>query len=364
MNCFFGKMTRLKILHFKVFLLLFLIGWGGSFSCHGQVLNTDSLLQKTQETIDAILFRTHDTNYIKDYSEELALYGLSQIKLNNVGVFDRNNNNSLIYTPESRGFIGIGGSYKYLGLELALNIDPFNNQKVEDRFFDFQASIFTRKDFIEAVLQYYYGYRLVSVTSGLVVPPREQFRDDMRTINLGLQFYHVFNYGKFSLRAPFLMTQHQKKSAGSLIGGANFVFFVLDGDSSIIPPSQDINFGQELQIQDLNVIGLATNWGYIHTFSWWKKFFLTLSIMPGISLNAGDYYSDQRNFISPHITFSTKTMNALGYNSRRLFGGFRFLGDVFAVRTEKRQNILISRGRFKFFAGWRFRNKKSGSPKI
>ena len=100
-------MTRLKIHKLKVLAILFIIGWSSAFSSYSQVLNTDSLLQKTQETIDAILFRTHDTNYIKDYSDELALYGLSQVKLNNVGVFDRNNNNSLIYTPESRGFVGI-----------------------------------------------------------------------------------------------------------------------------------------------------------------------------------------------------------------------------------------------------------------
>ena len=324
----------------------------------GQTLNTDSLIQKTQDAIDKLLYKTQDTNYIKDYSDELALYLLSQLKLNNFGVWDRNSNSLLWYTPSQRSFIGIGGSYKWFGLEIAFNVDPFNRQSEELRFFDFQASAFTRKDFIEAALQYYYGYQIAGYSPSTIPLTESSYeRGDIRTINLGLQFYHVFEYGKFSLRAPFLMTQFQKKSAGSVIGGANFALFIMDADSSVVPRELYTEFNPQLRLRDLNFMGLATNWGYIHTFVY-KKFFFTLSAMPGISLNAGDYFADSRTFISPHLAFSFKTMNAIGYNSRRFFTGFRFLGDLITVRVESKLNYLISRGRLKFYIGWRFKNKK------
>ncbi len=345
----------------RFYFTLFSIGClFGSQPTYSQTFNTDSLIQRTRETIDNILYKTQDTNYIRDYSDELALYLLSQLKLNNFGVWDRNNNNSITYTPENRGFIGLGMSYKWLGLELAFNVDPLNRQDEDPIFFDFQASAFTRKDFIEATLQYYYQYRINDYSSDIPVANQEYNRNDIRTINLGLQFYHVFSYDKFSLRAPFLMTQLQKKSAGSVIGGANFYMFIMDADSTIIPPELNMEFHPQLQLQDLNAIGLSTNWGYIHTFSWWKKFFLTLSAMPGISLNAGDYFTNTRTLIDPHLAFSFKTMNAVGYNSRRFFTGFRFIGDLNFMRVEPKLHTLISRGRLKFYIGWRFKNRKKG----
>ncbi len=110
-------------------------------------------MQWTQGAIDKLLYKTQDTNYIKDYSDELALFLLSQLKLNNFGAWDREQGSFLWYTPENRSFIGLGGSYKFVGIELAFNVDPLNQQEEDVRFFDFQASAFTRKDLIEAFIQ-------------------------------------------------------------------------------------------------------------------------------------------------------------------------------------------------------------------
>ena len=58
----------------------------------------------------------------------------------------------------------------------------------------------------------------------------------MEVLSVGLNAFYIFNSERFSYKAAFVRNQIQLKSAGSLIIGASFDMFILDADSSIVPP--------------------------------------------------------------------------------------------------------------------------------
>ena len=214
------------------------------------------------------------------------------------------------------------------------------------------------KQLISFTLLYYQAYELSNL-SGVNVDINEasKRREDIRTINVGLQYQYAFNYTKFSMKAPFIFNEVQIKSAGSPILGASFNMFTMDSDSSIIPEDASDFFVANANMDDLNVLSLSVSFGYMYTFVIKRHFFLTLSLMPGLSINGGDYNTASRNYLSPNLNFKLGSMNAIGYNGRRLYVGFNFITESLYVQLDKKLNARIGHGKGKFFIGYRFGKK-------
>jgi hypothetical protein len=133
----------------------------------------------------------------------------------------------------------------------------------------------------------------------------------------------------------------------------------MDADSSIVSQNLMEYFDPKLHMIDFNVISLAVNIGYIYTFVWKEHFFITLGFIPGLNFNLGDSKAEQRESFSWNVSYRIKTMNALGYNGRRFFTGFQFVGDLNNIRIDEKLQTKFTHGSLKFFVGYRFRNKKS-----
>lgn len=319
----------------------------------------DSLIKRFEELGDYLLYRNHDTNYIYNYGNEIAVKLVSVNKYNYFRIRDRINSTSLRYRPVHDISLGMGVSYKWFALDITFSLGLRNNSEFENtKSFDFQGRMFSSKQFISTTIQYYQGYKLSSVV-GTDVPVNEKStrREDIRTINFGLQYMYSFNYTKFSLKAPFVFNEVQRKSAGSTIIGASFSMFVMDADSSIVPPEISSSYEPNLHLLDLNVLSLAVSLGYMYSFVYKEHFFLTLSLIPGINLNSGDYLTEARNMISPNFNFKLNTMNAIGYNGRKFFTGIHFLADGFFSRVDKKLTAEIGHGKASFFVGYRFGRK-------
>ena len=167
------------------------------------------------------------------------------------------------------------------------------------------------------------------------------------------------NYTKFSLKAPFVQNEGQRKSAGSPIVGASFNIFVMDADSSIVPNEVSEYFNPDLYLTDLNILSASVSLGYMYSIVYKKRFFLTLSLIPGLNISAGDYHTDERNYYSPRINIKLNSMNAIGYNSMKFFTGFQFLADAYFSRLDKKLLTEIGHGKLSFFVGYRFGGGKS-----
>ena len=117
----------------------------------------------------------------------------------------------------------------------------------------------------------------------------------------------------------------------------------VSADSSIVPSEIQDNFDEKLLLTDLNSTSFAISSGYMYTFVWRKHFYITASLIPSLGINLGDYKTDFRQPYNTHLYLGLKTMNSIGYNSERIFGGIQFATDFFNTRIEiEYEGILYS----------------------
>ena len=326
----------------------------------GQGISADSLESKIQKLSDYLLYRNHDTTYIKSYADLLALKLVAVNKYNYFQIRDRNNDTKLTYRPEYGVNLGLGMAYKWFSMDITFDVGLRENQNLENReFLDIQTRAYSSKRLIEAYIQYYYGYVLTradGIDQNLLSDNNS--RVDIRTISFGLQYLFALNYDKFSLNAPFVLSEKQRKSAGSPIFGSSLVMFTMNGDSSVVPTSMKPYFDEKLHMVDMGLISVAVNFGYMYTFVWKKHIFLTLGLIPGLNFNFGDTKAQERENLIWTISYKIKTMNAIGYNSSRFFTGIHFVGDVNNVNLKNKLSTQFSNGSVKFFAGYRFQRRK------
>jgi len=323
----------------------------------------DSLLQSKIDGIaDFLLYRNHDSTFISNYPTEVAVKLVAVNKYNYFNISDRKNSSRLRYRPVRDLSLGAGVSYKWFALDITFALGLYNKSEFENtKTFDFQGTMFTSKQYISATLQYYWAYQVANISGNVPVNPDSERRNDIRTINFGLQYMYVFNYTRFSLKAPFVFNEVQLKSAGSPILGVSFSIFNMGADSSIVPPEAASNFDSTLHLSGLNIISGAINLGYMYTFVVKKHFFLTLGIVPGLNINAGDYFVDTREPMALNPHFKINGMGAIGYNGRRWFAGFQFISDTYYARLEKEMIAGIGHGKMSFFVGYRFKKSKKNS---
>jgi hypothetical protein len=306
-----------------------------------------------------LLYRNHDSAYIKNYSEKISVKLVAINKYNYFRLRDRVNKTSIRYAPVRDVSFGLGVAYKWFALDITFALGLENRSEFENtRSFDFQGSIFSSKQYITFTIQYYQAYELNKMKGVDIIMSEElKRREDIRTINFGLQYMFAVNYTKFSIKAPFVQNEGQRKSAGSPIIGASFNMFVMNADSSIVPNEVSDYFEPGLHLVDLNILSVSASIGYMYSFVYKKRFFLTLSLIPGLNVNAGDYFTDTRNFNSPSINLKLNSLNAIGYNSSRFFTGFQLLADAYFTRLEKKLSTEIGHGKLSFFIGYRFGDK-------
>jgi hypothetical protein len=210
--------------------------------------------------------------------------------------------------------------------------------------------------------EYYYGYQY-DVFNG--VPdediPADEIRDDIRSISTVLQYLFAFDYDKFSLKAPFIQNEIQRKSAGSLLIGARFQLYSVDADSSIVPGSAQVYFDENAHLINLTGTNLTINFGYMYSLVFLKHFYVTLGLIPGIGLNLGDFKSDFKEPLETQFTAGYSIMGSTGYNSARFFVGLQLMADNYPYKIDDGLRLNQGQGKLKLHVGYRFgkRNKSS-----
>ncbi|MGL1887953.1 MAG: DUF4421 domain-containing protein [Reichenbachiella sp.] len=315
--------------------------------------------QKINQLSKYLLYRNHDTTYIKNYADKLAIRLVNINKYNTFSLRNVKENVSATYRPNFKSNLGIGIAYKWFSFDLTVPISIGKSFDYEhDRFIDFQANAFSSKHYYSASLQYYFGHQLTKTRGFDLASDYPELRDDIRSIYFALQYLYAVNYTKFSLKAPFILNEVQKKSAGSWLMGVGFNLFIVGADSSMVPYEYQNTNNDIINITDMSSLGISLNGGYMYSFVLREKWFLTVSAIPGVTYNIGDYKTDIRTPFDSHFSLKLKTMNAIGYNSEKFFSGFQFLFDLYDVDLTNSNRLNNGIGRLKFFVGYRFTRKK------
>jgi len=264
------------------------------------------------------------------------------------------------YNPRSKMGIGIGTYYRSIGVWTGIRIDAL--RKKEQRVqLDLQLNQYGNRFTNDVFFQYYKGLYLENPEGFSRFSPlinSTNFRSDMSVFHYGVSSNYYLNWKKFSMRAAFVQSEFQKKSAGSLIFGGGFSNFNFSADSSIIPNSE-LFVAQS--IRSGNFFTLASNIGYSHIFVWKKHFFANMSILAGPGISSWNYLIDDASGekgIRPSLRMGGRF--SFGYNSERYFGGLSSVIDQYTLYFND-NNMRYTYGNIRLFIGYRpdFSNGKS-----
>ncbi len=317
-----------------------------------------------------------DTNYIKRYPDQLTLKLFTITKSNKISLFDPLLNSTIQYSPNQKVNLGIGVIYKLIGFGFAFNLGGSKNNDNdiygETKQFDMQINAYSRKFTFDTYLQNYTGYYLLdpqkynSIWTDTLPFPQ---RPDIGTLALGFSGVYTLKYNKLSYKASFILNERQKKSAGSFLLGGYFSLLAIAGDSSLIPIEVKNNINPKNDIVASVAFNYGPAFGYIQTFIIHKHYFVTMSLILGISMQKINTYTvnPEYNVDKNAISGRTQARLAFGINKDKWFLGISAINDNYAFNN-KNDNKDISRlnyefGNVRFFYGRRFNVKKLKTEK-
>ncbi len=310
-----------------------------------------------------------DTSYVESYLDHLTTRIYASIKTTEISLRDEKLGKNLVYKPNDALILGLGVNYGILGLNIGLKF-PFMNDDDDKygktRYLDLQTHIYLRPATVDVYLQYYKGYYITNPNDWIRDwPSNDTFpkRPDIYTISIGLNGQYIFNHRKFSYRAPFLQNEWQKKSAGSFLLGGQAFYVDAKGDSSLIPMNiTDTSFFDGLHYSQVRIINAGLNAGYAQTFVLKQRFFLTLSLVGGLSGGGSWFYSsvlDETDRSGFTVDANLTGRVAAGYNNARFYAGISYLGNFIRNQTPvPGANLGYDTGMYRLNIVYRFRLKK------
>ncbi len=327
-------------------LLVFAIVY---FNCSAQ--DTDIFIKPTVKI-------KYDTSRIVDFSDKLAIYFNISGKVNSIDIQSITTEKQLQLLPNGSTSIGLGLDYKWIGLGFSFSPGFLNKDDAiygSTKRIDMQLNYYRNSFGIDAYMKYYKGFYLENPDDFINWPNREfPLLQGMETLGAGISAYYVFNNKKFSYKAAFPRTMWQKRSAGSFILGAYLNLNVCNAPDGVLPPELPDSLSANFDIRGFSnaIAGIA--FGYTYTWVIKKRFFMNLSVVPGIgSAHPEVITSIEDKKYSPRATASITSRVSLGYEGKRLYYGFNV---VSMIDNFSYENIDVSTttGNLRFFIGKRF----------
>jgi hypothetical protein len=318
-----------------------------------------------------------DTLYVQSYRHLLTVRALIHSKYNHISFKSQTNDNKFTYSTNQGLTVGGGFNYKWLGLNasFALPILKKNDAKFGySSGFDVQALLFFKKwtgSLQFEKLKGFYEYH-----SDLIFPINNVIDDqgatsvnsNFRTLRYHAELNRVFNWRKFSTRAPLQHTEKQKKSAGTFLLGAYASLTNLQSDKGLIPIHLLNKFQLKGNYSKSDNLNFGINGGYAYTFVFGEHWYSTISAELGLGLVWNKLYkltpitsnpSYNSNVItSTNLGIREKLFISLGYNNDRFFGGLSYVLNNNTFLGSSNINTIFSNGFFRIHIGTRFDTKK------
>ena len=108
------------LLKFRYTLIFFL--FIATLQSKSQGISADSLESKIQQLGDYLLYRNHDTTYIKSYADYLGIKLVGVNKYNYFRARDGNSKTKIIYRPEYGVNLGMGMAYKWFSMDITFDV--------------------------------------------------------------------------------------------------------------------------------------------------------------------------------------------------------------------------------------------------
>ncbi|CAN5118228.1 hypothetical protein BH23BAC1_BH23BAC1_14260 [soil metagenome] len=264
------------------------------------------------------------------------------------------------YSPNNRGFIGVGAFVFDLGFEVSVRTPQRFERDIDDYgetdYIDIQTHIYGKKWNFDLALQRYQGF---FISNPGQVDPYWQNQDafptrrDLRANHFLANVIYLFNSDDFSFRAAFNQTEKQIRSAGSTLILTSFTSFRLFGDSVLVHPEAIDPFGPNTSLVDGRFNTLSLMPGYSYNFTY-KNILINATVSGGLGLQYQNYEMEavQRRAmqVEPKVNFRA----ALIYDTENFFVGTTYVNHQSKIYVENlRINNSISN--LRLFAGYRFK---------
>lgn len=181
-------------------------------------------------------------------------------------------------------------------------------------------------------------------------------RPDVHYKNIGVNGVYNFSWRKFSYNAPLTYNERQLKSRiGFLLkAGINYTT-IYSSDSTILSQVQTKQFESFNDITSIHALLAKAGPGIGVNVVFFKRFYFSLNYF--IMGNFIEYQYDTRSagYSSwrTNANIYTETATGFGYNSKRLFAGMSFNGDINIMKV-KGANIKTNFASVSISLGYRF----------
>jgi len=294
------------------------------------------------------VFAQTDTMYCKSYADLITGRFYFSQKYTRLNLRNSIDKYDLGYRPNTTLNMGVGATYKWATLNLAYGFPFLNPEKGQGKtkYLDLQAHFYGPKFTIDLFGQFYKGFYLYP--KGTFANKDEYYvRPDLKVNALGASVQYVFNNKRFSYRASFLQNEWQRKSAGSLVAGAEIYFGRITADSSIVA-SETKSISEVDKVRRFDYFEIGPNVGYAYTLVIRKNFFVTGSFALSFDYVTNTSHGNSAQFktdgFSPNSTFRFFT----GYNSELHAFSITFINsDVLLSKQNATTKINVSTGNFR-----------------
>lgn len=340
--CHFGK-SKMK----RYLLTAFLI-----------IVITNLYSQESDSISSVVKKNKYDTTRITDLSDKLNIYTGTYAKFYSIELNNSAINKKLKLEPNGKTSLGLGFSYKWIGL--GVNFSPsFINKDDEiygkTKSFDTQLNIYTNTFGADAYFQYYKGFYLKNPDNFInwqndAFP----FCPDLESYSFGVSGYYFTNNKRFSYKAAFTRTQIQKKSAGSFIMGIYANVNMADAPNGLVPDELPDTLISYYNIEGYKTGSVGFSAGYTYTLVLFKRVFINGSLVPGLGIRNAEFWAnDITNKQNTTLTGSLTTRIALGYEGKNIYAGIRLISIIDSYNYES-VDISSSGGNVSLYFGKRF----------
>jgi len=274
----------------------------------------------------------YDTNYVQPYKHKLNIRTLlftksASFSIKSTSNIDSLNSKTVKYIPNVASLFGLGLSYKYFSMIFAFKLpisDAQLNKYGKTTYSDMQINIYKRKYLFSGYIRNYKGFYInkpKEIYPDLADTLPNPSRRDLNYYSMGMECYYFFNNSKYSLKSSFSNVERQLKSASSFLLKGDMSYSYIEGDSCIIPYTQNDKFGN---LKGLNYFGFASigiTAGYTYNFVIKRNFYINPFLFTGIGVQIKEFNADLGKSSSIAGYGNSGLRISAGYNGNRYYLG-------------------------------------------
>lgn len=255
----------------------------------------------------------------------------------------------LQYRPNTTLNMGLGATYHNFSLNLAYGFGFLNqnDEKGNTKYLDLQGHFYPKKWVVDWNGQLYKGYYLYPKSYAADISGNYYVRPDAKVNLFGVAAYRVLNNRRFSYNAAMIQNEWQRKSAGSLLLGAEIYYGVIKADSALVPAAVADHYKQA-GINEIKNFSIGPGIGYAYTLVVQHHFFIMGSLAANLNLGFSSEtgISGTNNKTSLNATALFRV--AAGYNSSSWNLSANWVGNRQPVTgASSSNNYLLQTGNYR-----------------